>query len=248
MCCTAKIAFQNMLLDAAASGYDRILVEPSGIYDVDEFFETMLTEPVKDCCEIGSILTIADARFDEKLSSEAQYIMFSQLLCTGMVIMSKTRSTDAALQDETISKWNQMIREHGSSRVFGGDVCRKDWEEFTDGDFEAFASCGCQILEHEREFMQHGRVFTARVMANLCENAKDLEVRLRSLLSDPKYGTVLRVKGHIADTAGNWYEINCSLDGFYIKPVSMKKGLFLVIGQDLNEKAVMEAFIPRQKK
>ena len=44
-------------------GYDRILVEPSGIYDVDEFFEIMLTEPVKDCCEIGSILTIADARF-----------------------------------------------------------------------------------------------------------------------------------------------------------------------------------------
>lgn len=248
MCCTAKIAFQNMLLDAAASGYDRILVEPSGIYDVDEFFETMLTKPVKDCCEIGSILTIADARFDEKLSSEAQYIMFSQLLCTGMVIMSKTRSADADLQEKTISKWNQIIREHGSTRVFGGDVCRKDWDEFTDEDFAAFASCGCQILEHEREFMQHGRVFTARVMANLCENAKNLEERLHDLLSDPRYGIVLRVKGHIADTAGNWYEINCSLDGFYIKPVSMKKGLFLVIGQDLNETAVMEAFIPRQKK
>ena len=85
-------------------------------------------------------------------------------------------------------------------------------------------------------------------MANLCEDAVDLEVRLRGLLSDPRYGTVLRVKGHISDTAGNWYEINCSLDGFYIKPVSMKKGLFLVIGQDLDEKAVMEAFIPRQKK
>lgn len=245
MCCTAKITFQNMLLDAAASGYDRILVEPSGIYDVDEFFEIMLSEPVKDCCQIGSILTITDAHFDEKLSSQAQYIMFSQLLCAGTVIMSKTQTTEHSIQEETLEKLNHIISEHGAVRTFGSDVCRKDWKDFTDEDFTYFASCGYQMLEHEREFTQHGRVFTARIIANLCEDAKDLENRLHHLFSDPKFGTVLRVKGHIADISGNWYEMNCSLDGFYIKPVSMKKGLFIVIGQDLNEKAVMDAFIPR---
>lgn len=248
MCCTAKVAFQNMLLDMSAGGYDRILVEPSGIYDVDEFFEIMLTEPVKDCCEIGSILTIADARFDDKLSDEAQYIMFSQLLCTGKLIMSKTQTADEAMQNATLHRLNQIIKDRGSSRVFGDDVCRKDWDDLTDDDFESFASCGYQLIEHEREFMQHGRVFAARVMAHLCAGENDLRERIQKLLSDPSYGNILRVKGHIADTDGNWYEINCSLDGFYIRPSNVKKGLFIVIGQDLEEDAVQNAFIPRRRK
>ena len=98
----------------------------------------MLTEPVKDCCEIGSILTIADARFDDKLSDEAQYIMFSQLLCTGKLIMSKTQTADEAMQNATLHRLNQIIKDRGSSRVFGDDVCRKDWDDLTDDDFESF--------------------------------------------------------------------------------------------------------------
>ena len=39
MCCTGKDTFRHMLMDAAEEGVDRVLVEPSGIYDVDEFFD-----------------------------------------------------------------------------------------------------------------------------------------------------------------------------------------------------------------
>ena len=104
MCCTGKISFQNMLLDGAARGYDRILVEPSGIYDVDEFFDVMFTEPVKSCCEIGNIFTIVDARFDDSLSDEAKYLMFSQLLSSGKMIMSKTQLFSEDTIQETLKK------------------------------------------------------------------------------------------------------------------------------------------------
>ena len=43
------------------SGYDRILVEPSGIYDVDEFFDTLYDEPLNRWYEAGSVITILDA-------------------------------------------------------------------------------------------------------------------------------------------------------------------------------------------
>ena len=96
--------------------------------------------------------------------------------------------------------------------------------------------------------MQHGSIFTARVMAGRCENEKDLKERLERLMNDSSLGKILRIKGHIADTSGHWYEVNCSLDGFYIKPAAIKKGLFIVIGQDINETALQESFLPRQKK
>ena len=34
----------HKLISMGMSGYDRILVEPSGIYDVDEFFDTLYDE------------------------------------------------------------------------------------------------------------------------------------------------------------------------------------------------------------
>lgn len=248
MCCTGKISFQNMLLDGAAMGYDRILVEPSGIYDVDEFFDVMFTEPVKDCCEIGSIFTIVDARFDDSLSDEARYLMFSQLLSSGQLIMSKAQLFPDETIQNTLEKVNALIAERGCSRVFKDDVCTKSWDELTDEDFAVFEQSGYRISDHEREFMQHGNVFKARVMAGLCKDNEDLEDRLNRLMKDPLYGKILRIKGHICDLSGNWYEVNCSLDGFYIKPAQIKKGLFIVIGQDINEDAVQNAFLSRQKK
>ena len=248
MCCTGKISFQNMLLDGAARGYDRIVVEPSGIYDVDEFFDVMFTEPVKSCCEIGNIFTIVDARFDDSLSDEAKYLMFSQLLSSGKMIMSKTQLFSEDTIQETLKKINELIAQRGCSRIFSDDVCTKPWDALTDEDFASFEQAGYRISDHEREFMQHGSIFTARVMAGRCENEKDLKERLERLMNDSSLGKILRIKGHIADTSGHWYEVNCSLDGFYIKPAAIKKGLFIVIGQDINETALQESFLPRQKK
>ena len=247
MCCSAKASFQNLLLDAATEKYDRILVEPSGIYDVDEFFDVMLNEPVKDSCEIGNILTIIDAHFDAALSDEAKYLMFSQLFSAGKIIFSKTQLFPEETTADSLNQINLLMSSHGSCRVFDNEnCCMKDWDTLSDDDFSSFYHAGFQMSDHEREFMQHAAVFTARVMAGLCENAVDLEERIHRLMNSSDYGTILRIKGFISDVNRNWYEINCSLDGFYIKPADIKKGLFIVIGQDLNDDALKTAFIPRR--
>lgn len=247
MCCTGKVAFQGQLVDAAKKGYDRIIVEPSGIYDVDEFFNTLLMLPVNEFCEIGSIITIADAHFEDSLTDEARYLMFSQLLSTGKLVLSKTQLYSSETLDHTIAKINQLMEEHHTDRRFGIDVCRKDWKDLTDEDYHSFLSAGYQLLEHERDFMQHGSVFTSRIVAGRCENAEDLKERLDRLMTDPKIGKVYRCKGLIQDTSKNWYEFNRSLDGSYIKPAKVKRGIFLVIGQDIDDEALDQVFISRKK-
>ena len=58
-------------------GYDRVIVEPSGIFDVDEFFDALHEEPLDKWYEIGNVIAIVDAKLAEDLSAEADYLLAS---------------------------------------------------------------------------------------------------------------------------------------------------------------------------
>ena len=58
-------------------GYDRVIVEPSGIFDVDEFFDVLREEPLDQWYEIGSVITIMNAKLEDTLSEEAEYLLAS---------------------------------------------------------------------------------------------------------------------------------------------------------------------------
>ena len=71
-CCADchKRRFRTKLIAMGMLGYDRVLVEPSGIYDVDEFFDALCESPVDRWYEPGSVITILDACLEEDLSGE----------------------------------------------------------------------------------------------------------------------------------------------------------------------------------
>ena len=50
---THRRRFKTKLISMAMCGYDRVIVEPSGIYDVDEFFDGLREEPLDRWYEIG---------------------------------------------------------------------------------------------------------------------------------------------------------------------------------------------------
>lgn len=64
-------------------GYDRILVEPSGIYDVDEFFDVLRDEPLDKWYQIGSVITVVNAKSEKNLSEEARYLLASEAAHAG---------------------------------------------------------------------------------------------------------------------------------------------------------------------
>ena len=50
--------FRTKLISMRMCGYDRVLVEPSGIYDVDEFFDVLREDPLDQWYEIGNVIAI----------------------------------------------------------------------------------------------------------------------------------------------------------------------------------------------
>ena len=290
MCCTGKDRFISMLLEAAAGGYDRVLVEPSGIYDVDEFFSVMRLEKVAQVCEIGSILTIVDACLPQMPSGETGYLMYAQLLAAGEIILSKTQlagrgTGDGSLsyaagthptgthptethatdghaaetyaagthtadghaveaeqaQTERVLQWMQdLVHSIDPEQTLNTPVCTKHWDDFTPEDYRRFESCGFYHGRHNRKLFDHGAAYATFMTVGNFYDEKDLERRLHKVFEDPEHGEILRIKGFMRDPGKNWYEVNCTRHDFQIRPVTIRRGLAVVIGQKLNEAKLKE--------
>ena len=74
-------------------GYDRVIVEPSGIFDVDEFFDALHEEPLDKWYEIGNVIAIVDAKLAEDLSAEADYLLASEVADAGYVLLSRSQGS-----------------------------------------------------------------------------------------------------------------------------------------------------------
>ena len=247
MCCVGKEAFKRMLIDAAMDGCNRVIVEPSGIYDADEFFDVMESEPVKSRCEIGAIIAIVDAKWEIGISGEADYLMLSQLLAAGKVLMSKAQLFSEEEKAHTIEKMNRLMEASGCERRFGEDVIQTDWECLTDRDFLRLSMGGWKKTGHKKEYLNHGQIFTTCEIGGYCENIDDLQKRIQSMFREERYGTVFRVKGYVRDLEKNWYEVNCSPDICNLAPCQRKRGLLVAIGQGLKEKELRKAFLSKEE-
>ena len=97
------------------SGYDRVIIEPSGIFDVDEFFDAVRDEPLDRWYEIGNVITVVDARLEDNLSDSSDYFLASQLAHAGTIVLSRTQLVDSSKLNST----RQHLKAHRYILAFG---------------------------------------------------------------------------------------------------------------------------------
>lgn len=66
--------FKTKLIAMGMCGYDRVLVEPSGVFDVDEFFDALREEPLDRWYRVENVIAIVDAHLSP--SSPRRRIIF----------------------------------------------------------------------------------------------------------------------------------------------------------------------------
>ena len=144
--------FKTKLIAMGMCGYDRVLIEPSGIFDVDEFFDALYEEPLDKWYQIGNVITILDARLEEKLSPQAEYLLASEAADAGCVVLSKSQEASAEEISETVSHMNRALEGVKCKRRFREEeVLRKEWEGFTDEDFQRIFSSGYVMEDFEKQ-------------------------------------------------------------------------------------------------
>lgn len=243
MCCRGRGKFIAMLADAAAQGYDRVIVEPSGIYDVDEFFGVMNEPAVKSGCEIGNVLAIVDADAPRDVSMETGYLMVTQLLAAGAVILSKAQLADPEAPGRTVAWLNDLIRAYGGARVLADEVCAKDWSDLPEADFDRFMACGHRRDPYSHLAMDHGEIYDSCILAGICRDEAELREKLAALMNDSRFGEILRAKGHLRDGERRWYQVNCTRRELSVEPApNVRRGVLVVIGQHLDSEALEGLF------
>ena len=101
--------FKTKLIAMGMCGYDRVLVEPSGIFDVDEFFDALREEPLDQWYEIGNVITIVDAKLEKELSDEADFILASEVADAGCILLSHAAEATAEELDATAAHINAAL-------------------------------------------------------------------------------------------------------------------------------------------
>ena len=148
---THRRRFRTKLISMGMSGYDRILVEPSGIYDVDEFFDTLYDEPLNRWYEAGSVITILDAGLDEKLSEEEEYLLASEAANAGKIVLSKVQNVSEEKKEETIAHLNRTLEQAGCRRQFSdAEILQKNWDDLTEDDFKMLSECNYRSEDYRK--------------------------------------------------------------------------------------------------
>lgn len=102
--------FKTKLIAMGMCGYDRVLIEPSGIFDVDDFFDALHEEPLDRWYQIGNVITVVDASLEKTLSKEADYVLASEVANAGCVTLKQNtgcicrrNSTDSCTSEPCIA-------------------------------------------------------------------------------------------------------------------------------------------------
>lgn len=226
--------FRTRLIAMSMADYDRVIIEPSGVFDMDEFFDTVNEPPLDSKYEAGSVIAVVDAQLEEQLSPEEDFFLASQAADAGAILLSRCQlSTQDQIKDclAHLDRAAAMIRCREPLRP---KVIAKDWNTLTDEDFAVLSDCGYSNADYVKTIAGSDGGFQSLPFLNLTFSPDALREKTRALFHDARFGRVLRVKGIVADD-GRFWQLNATPDSFRFEPAEDGRPAMLVIGTDLNE-------------
>ena len=237
-CDTHQRRMRTKLIAMAMRGFDRVVVEPSGIFDVDEFFDVLRDDPLDRWYQIGNVIAIVDAMLPETLSPQAEYLLASETANAGCVLLSRAGQAGVARCEAARAHLARALERCKSSRSFASDeILTKDWAELTGADLAAIAACGHRQASCEKLHFDEHEAFSSLCFLEQHLTLAQLQAVADRLFSDPACGHVLRVKGFAPEEDG-WLELNATAAGKTLAPIPQGQDVLIVIGEGLNKAAI----------
>ncbi len=233
--------FRTKLIAMGMRGFDRVVVEPSGIFDVDEFFDVLREEPLDQWYEIGSVITVVDAGLEEKLSDAGEYLLAAQAANAGCILFSKCQTVSDARLQASVDHLKRALKKVGCNRDIKEDILCKDWDQLTDADMERIVNCGRKDASFEKYWFDQEKEFQTLYFMNRSFDRDTLTAKVREALKDPGCGFVERIKGFARDGEG-WLQLNATRENFSLESITAGQEILIVIGEDLGKDRLEEIF------
>ncbi|EET59235.1 CobW/P47K family protein [Marvinbryantia formatexigens DSM 14469] len=225
--------FKTKLIAMGMCGYDRVLVEPSGIFDVDEFFDALCEEPLDNWYEIGNVIAIVDAGLEDNLSRQSDYLLASEVADAGMVIFSRSQEVSAEAMEKTTAHLNRAMEQARCRRRFQNEIFSKPWDALTEEDWKRISACGYRQEAYEKYAPEDGQGYSSVYFMDMQMPVQELRTRVEKLLSAADCGNIVRVKGFMQTEDGGWIELNATHREISITQIPRGQNVIIVIGEEL---------------
>ena len=248
--CT-KRRLKTKLITMGLAGYTRVIVEPSGIFDADEFFDLIYEEPLERMFEPGNVITIIDAGFiTEQISfeksngkdTEIRYLLASQLAKAGTAVLSKMdEATETADYTVNIIKnyVNDCLMEFKCARQLD-DLYVWKKVAINDQDFSRISVSGYHSGEMIKLPVTDSNSFNSIFYFHVKTDVNKLEDTIKKIFNDSQNGRLIRLKGFIQTEDGGWLEVNATPRVVNISPIDVGQELFIMIGENLDQERIGE--------
>lgn len=230
--------FKTKLIAMGMCGYDRVIVEPSGIFDMDEFFDALHEDPLDRWYTIGNVITIIDANLELQLSDASRYLLASQVAQAGTVLYSHVQEVDSHRLTVTQNYVKEALDSLHCKKTPEPLVLAKDWTLLQDNDYEAILTSGYNTADYVKMWFDEQQTYDSIYFMNM-EFTKDFLLQsCKEILSDPTCGKVFRIKGFQKLSDGTWLSINATHQKIDIQPIPNGQAILIVIGEGLQQEVL----------
>ena len=234
-----KRRFKTQLIALGMQHLDRVIVEPSGIFDMDEFFDILHESPLDRWFEVGSVLTVADAAAPEELTPQMEYLFASEAACCGKLIVSKlgNEPPEAAI-DRLLAHLERSFSAIKCDRTLRPqDVLVKNWDTLTASDYDMLACAGYRGSHYVKLYSPEDIQSNVHYFMNLRIDEKLVPEVIRGIFNDSSCGKIYRIKGALP--AGNeWLKINADCRQTELGRLPEGQSVLIVIGDSVSREAV----------
>lgn len=230
--------FKTKLISMGMRGFDRILVEPSGIYDVDEFFDVLHEEPLDKWYEIGNVIALVNSKLENSLSKQSDYLLGCQIADAGKIILSRYSEATEEEINNTITHLNNTMSLIKCKRRFNKEDCL-NLETLNDDDFKSILHSGYELESFIKMFFKKEEAFSTMFFMNQPITKEELTKATYAIFNDSLCGKVFRIKGFIPEN-NQWIELNATKDQITTETIAKGQEIIIVIGEALNKEKIEE--------
>lgn len=238
-----KRRFKTQLIALGMQHLDRVIIEPSGIFDMDEFFDILHESPLDKWFETGSIITIADAGMEEELSDQMEYLLASEAAYCGKLLLSKTEQhgdmTHEEAAERTAAHINRALADIKCDRTIKpSDIYPKGLTELTDADYTALENAGYRGSAYIKKYLPEDIQSTVHYFMNIRMEDAHIPELLSGIFNDSRCGKIYRIKGSLPTSGGGWIKINSTPSKLETDLMEKGQSVLIVIGDGIDKSAV----------
>lgn len=239
---THRRRFRTKLISMGMCGYDRVLVEPSGIYDVDEFFDVLRDEPLDRWYEIGNVIALVDAKLEEDMSEAADYLLASEAANAGCIILSRAEEAAPEEIENTIRHLNRALKQVHCGRILDKEILRRDGKELSAQDFDEILHCGYVAENYQKMDLREETFFDSLYFMNVGMTETELRQAAEKIMEDSSCGDIFRIKGFLKTADGKWMQMNATHHEISMTPAETGQEVLIVIGANLAKDSIGKYF------